>query len=140
MAKTVLIIDDDDDDRALFFDAVMEIDPTIGCLSAKNGQEALQFLKNESTTLPDYIFLDLNMPRLDGIQCLTEIKKIPKLIGIPVIIYSTTKRLEDIETTQRLGAAYFVTKPTIFNEICEAIIFVLNHKWEKNTTVPYQLL
>jgi CheY-like chemotaxis protein len=130
--RVVLLIDDDDDDIALFFDAIREIDETIKCISASNGHDALKLLKNDLITLPDYIFLDLNMPRLNGKQCLSEIKKNSRLEHIPVIIYSTSKRPEDIEETRKLGALHFITKPTLFNEICTALLAVLYPENEKN--------
>jgi CheY-like chemotaxis protein len=123
--KIVLIIDDDEDDRSLFFDAVKEIDPRVKCISALDGRDALVLLRNKDITLPDYIFLDLNMPRLNGKQCLIELKKDPRLSKIPVIIYSTSKRIEDIQETKKLGAENFITKPTLFREICNAIRSVI---------------
>jgi CheY-like chemotaxis protein len=126
--RTILIIDDDDDDRALFADAMREIDGSITCISAIDGHDALKFLKNEANSLPDYIFLDLNMPRLNGKQCLAEIKKNSRLRNIPVIIYSTSGRPEDMEETKKLGAMQFITKPTLFDEIIDAIVSVLNPK------------
>jgi len=123
--KIVLIIDDDEDDRALFFDAVKTIDPDIICFSARNGQEGLEFLNNKKFRLPDYIFLDLNMPRIDGRQCLAMIKKDKRLSDIPIIIYSTSNRPEDIAECRRLGAVRFITKPTLYSEICKGIASVL---------------
>jgi len=126
--RIILIVDDDDDDRALFSDAVKEVDENIKCISASDGHHALNLLRNETLALPDYIFLDLNMPRLSGKQCLAEIKKNSRLVNIPVIIYSTTRRPEDVEETKKLGALHFITKPTLFNEICNAITSVMNLK------------
>lgn len=134
--KIVLIIDDDDDDRSLFSDALGEVSSTVKCVSVSDGQEGLEILRDARQALPDLIFLDLNMPRLNGKQCLAEIKKIPELAHIPVIMYSTTKRIEDVEETQKLGAAYFLTKPALFNDICHAIKMLLDIKWEKNA--PYR--
>jgi CheY-like chemotaxis protein len=129
--KTILIIDDDDDDddRELFSDAINEVDSAIQYVAVKNGEEALTLLKDKNTALPDYIFLDLNMPRMNGKQCLAEIKKDERLRFIPVIIYSTTRRPKDEEEMKQLGAAYFLTKPALFNDICKAIVFVLGQKW-----------
>jgi len=137
--KIVLIIDDDDDDRSLFSDALGEVSSAVKCLSIGDGHEGLAMLRNETEDLPDLIFLDLNMPRLNGKQCLEEIKKIPKLSHIPVIMYSTTKRWEDVEETQKLGAAYFLTKPALFNEICNAIKMLLEVKWEKNAPLSVKV-
>ena len=71
----VLIVDDDEDDRDLFCIAVHELEPKINCILARNGEEALQGLQLEKFPKPDVIFLDLNMPRLNGIQFLRELKK-----------------------------------------------------------------
>ena len=77
--QTIMIVDDDDDDRQLFCEAVSEIDIGIKCVDAENGELALKYLQDERYTLPDFIFLDLNMPRLNGKQCLAEIKKLDHL-------------------------------------------------------------
>ena len=135
--KIVLIIDDDDDDRSLFSDALCEVSSSVQCLSVSDGHEGLGLLRNRNNDLPDLIFLDLNMPRLNGKQCLEEIKKLPELAHIPVIMYSTTKRVEDVEETRKLGASYFLTKPAMFKDICNAIKMLLEKKWE--LTVPLVL-
>jgi len=123
-AKIILIVDDDEDDRALFRDALKEVDDSIKCLSAVDGEDALKQL-GKRTDLPDYIFLDLNMPRLNGIQCLASIRKDKKLNNIHVIIYSTSQRPEDISEAKKLGASLFVTKPALFKKICKTISSVL---------------
>ena len=71
----ILMVDDDEDDRRLFFEAAKEVSESIHCVSAEDGEKALTMLQSEHGLLPDYIFLDLNMPRLNGRQCLAEIKK-----------------------------------------------------------------
>lgn len=130
--KSILIIDDDEDDRSLFIDAVNEVDSSIKCIAISSGTEALLLLRTENFTLPDFIFLDLNMPCLNGKQYLVQVKKDPRLMHIPVIIYSTTRRDEDVEETKRLGASYFLTKPILFSEICRSIIFVMEKKWRND--------
>jgi CheY-like chemotaxis protein len=131
MAKTILLIDDDEDDRSLFHDALKEIDGSIRCITSVNGQDGLLLLNDTSENLPDFIFLDLNMPCMNGKQCLAEIKKDSRLSNIPVIIYSTTNRPEDEVEMKKLGAACFVTKPALFREICSAIVNILDGKWVK---------
>ena len=71
----VLIVDDDADDRKLFIDAVKEVNRHIECITASDGQQALEVLRKAGSTLPDFIFLDLRMPRYNGKRCLQEIKK-----------------------------------------------------------------
>ena len=71
-----MIIDDDQDDRDFFFEALIEVDRTTDFFAAPNGIEAIKFLKHPDTNPPDLIFLDLNMPLMNGFQCLQEIRKI----------------------------------------------------------------
>ena len=128
----ILMVDDDEDDRRLFFEAAHEVSNSIRCLSAEDGEKALQLLHPGESPLPDYIFLDLNMPRINGKQCLEEIKKTQNLLHIPVIIFTTTRREEDVEETKRLGAVEFLTKPVLFEDICKAISYVISEDWKKN--------
>jgi len=113
-----MIVDDDEDDRELFCEAITEIAGHFKCVDAENGELALIYLNDEKRPLPDYIFLDLNMPRLNGKQCLAEIKKMEHLKSIPVIIYSTSNHQQDREITLQLGATGFLHKPTEFNKLC----------------------
>lgn len=108
--QTVMIVDDDDDDRFCFKEAITEIDPTYRCLEAKDGIEALARLR-VAASLPDCIFMDINMPRMDGHQCLKELKDDAKLKNIPVVIYTTSSYKRDIDLAYRLGAADFLVKP-----------------------------
>ena len=107
---SIMIVDDDADDIELFCETLFDINPGIHCLTAKNGQEALLALKKKDF-LPDLIFMDLNMPRMTGKQCLAEIKKSELLHTIAVIIYTTSKIKDDIQETRQPGAFDFITKP-----------------------------
>ena len=89
------IIDDDADDRNLFIESVKEVDADIECISANNGEQALALLSDPENTLPDFIFLDLRMPRIDGKKCLAEIKKNERLKHIPVFIFTTSRYVEE---------------------------------------------
>src|SRR6188768_3557680 len=99
----ILIVDDDPEDIQLFAEALLEIDESINCVEAYNGLEALKVLKRNSF-LPNYIFLDINMPLMNGRKCLEEIKSNPNYNHIPVIIYSTTTDVKQIEEFRKLGA------------------------------------
>ena len=127
--RTFFIVDDDLDDQELFVEAVSEVDKSIECISVSSCEDALDMLKNNKVPLPDIIFLDLNMPRLNGKQCLSELKRLSHLKHIPVIIYSTSSEKRDIEETSRLGAAHFLTKPSKFKELCTALDFVVSKEW-----------
>jgi len=124
MKKLFLVIDDDSDDREFFQEALSEIDETAQCVHAEDGVDGLHKLRGMDET-PDFIFLDLNMPRMDGWQCLTEIKKDDKLKDIPVIIFSTSSSQRDKDSTYSLGASYFLTKPTDYKKLCTAISFIM---------------
>jgi CheY-like chemotaxis protein len=121
----ILIVDDDADDRDLFCTAMREVDPSLACIHARDGQEALLGLRLKEFPTPHLIFIDLNMPRLNGFQCLKELKKDRALQNIPVAIYTTSKIREHKEECERLGAAHFITKPTRFTELCTVISDVL---------------
>jgi CheY-like chemotaxis protein len=127
--NTYFIVDDDPDDQELFVEALQGLDEACNCVTAFNGQEALQKL-NEIPSSPDFIFLDLNMPRMNGKQFLAEIKKIKTLRDIPVIIYSTSTDKKDILDTIELGAVYFLEKPNRFNDLTKALSNIISRKWQ----------
>jgi len=111
------LADDDEDDRFFFLEALKEIDPGIECMVASNGKDALALLQNDFFSLPDYIFLDLNMPLMDGLKCLEEIKRIPSLSHIPVIIYSTSSEKEVAASCMKAGAYAFFIKPSSSSDL-----------------------
>ena len=131
----LMIIDDDPDDRMFFIEAVKEVDENIECSWAKNGIEALQKLRNEALPLPDYIFLDLRMPGISGKKCLLEIKSDARLKDIPVIIYSTSRELEESEELKESGAVHFISKPSQPEEIYYVVACVLEEQlWQSGRT------
>jgi CheY-like chemotaxis protein len=125
----VLNVDDDQEDRNFFCEALREIDPSITCLIAGSGMEALSLLQNQKT-LPDYIFLDINMPMMDGKQCLKALKSITELQSIPVIMYSTSADTSEIRECYKLGAEDFLIKPHSFEKLVNDLnsIFALSRR------------
>ena len=89
---TVLIVDDDEDDRAVFCEVMLEVYPNARCITAKSGCDALNKLEAEANQNPAVIFLDINMPIMNGKQCLAALKASPATCDIPVVIYTTSKR------------------------------------------------
>lgn len=118
--KICLLIDDDVDDQEIFALAMDKISFPFVCQVANNGFEALQKLGKENV-LPDYIFLDLNMPRMNGKECLRELKKNARFRNIPVVIYSTSSSQSDINDTKKLGAAAFIIKPFSLDALTEKL-------------------
>lgn len=107
--KKIFLVEDDTDDQMFFAEAISEIKNAILFDIANNGKEALDKLKR-SAILPDLIFTDINMPVMDGIECLTEIIKDPQIRNIPVVILSTDKG--KAELARILGAKAFIEKPS----------------------------
>jgi CheY-like chemotaxis protein len=124
----LLLVDDDEDDRDLFCLAIQDLVPSIRISIAVNGEDALKMLSEDKHYRPDFIFLDLNLPRITGKECLAQLKKTDHLRDIPVIIYTTSKLQEDKAETKKLGATHFITKPSKLTELNEALLFVLNNR------------
>lgn len=113
--KNILLIDDDEDDCEIFLVAIERAFGPGNYNTINHAVKALQQL-DENQINPDLIFLDLNMPIMNGIQFLTEIKKREHLKHIPVIIFTTSSQEALINQTMALGAHAFVTKPSDFND------------------------
>ena len=118
--RIVLYVDDDQDDLLFLKDALNSIDPSIQIMEATDGLEALKLLnglKADKKTLPCLNILDLNMPRMDGKECLKAIKQDPTFSHVPVIMYTTSSQSRDIEETMMLGAVCFITKPSSVSDL-----------------------
>ncbi len=130
----ITLADDDEDDRLFFTDAFDELKINTIVNTHKNGRELLAFLNHPETVLPNIIFLDLNMPILNGIDCLKEIKKNEKFNNIAIAIYSTSSSDEDIENTFVLGANIYIKKPSDFNTLKKVLSDVVTINWQYHTS------
>jgi CheY-like chemotaxis protein len=117
-----MIVDDDTDDADFFCEAIAELFPSAECIRYLNGEEALNQLCEKNFRLPDFIFLDLNMPRMVGKTCLRKLKEDKALRDIPVIIYTTSSSIAHKDEIASLGAAHFLTKPASYKKLCSEII------------------
>ena len=113
----ILLADDDEADRLLFTEIFSELKIETIVTTVNNGVELMQRLNEEHTRLPHLLFLDLNMPRKNGIECLKEIRSNEKLKNISIAIYSTSHNQKDIEETFLNGANIYITKPPDFNTL-----------------------
>jgi CheY-like chemotaxis protein len=129
MSLSIMIVDDDIDDIDIFIDAVHQVEASINCSSAQNGLEALKAI-NASHRKPDYVFVDLNMPKLNGKQFIGEIRKDAALNNIKVVIYTTSKLDNDLSETKLLGADEFMTKPTSLDELCQSIARIISMEYK----------
>ena len=116
MYKSLLLVDDDVDDHEIFSTALENVYPLVSLTTSENGVDAFRKL-SEQPSLPEIIFLDINMPVMNGLQFLTEIKKNEDLKKIPVIIYTTTSAPETITLARQLGANHFISKPENFSHL-----------------------
>lgn len=124
MEKTklhLLLADDDIDDCDFFKDAVDEISDTFELTVLNNGVELMTFLVTEPKTHPNLIFLDLNMPKKSGMECITEIKASDHLAHIPIIVYSTSLDHIVVNTLYDMGAHHYIQKPAEFASIKRVI-------------------
>ena len=105
------LVDDDKDDHEFFKYALRKIDPKINCATANNGVEALELMGANESFVPDFIFLDINMPKMNGKECLVHLMKIEKLSLVPIYMYTTSSSEADKTETLQAGATGFITKP-----------------------------
>ena len=119
MVNTVILLADDDaDDVAIFHEALDRVAPRVEFHTAENGFKLFDMLLRHK---PDVIFLDINMPKMDGWECLTKLKNDAVYGSIPVIVYSTSSAKKDIKKAYSLGAFLFITKPEDFAELLKIL-------------------
>lgn len=121
-----LMIDDDREDRDILLNALNVLYPSLPCETAFDGEDALRHLSNRRS-MPDIIFLDLNMPRMNGIECLRAMRSNPSLNHSKIIVFTVSADPKDMETTKSLGANHFVTKPPDYDSLVETLNLVISH-------------
>lgn len=131
----VALVDDDKDDRFLFQEVIEEIKINTNLLLFTNGQEFMDYLTQADIVNLHIVFLDLNMPVKNGIQCLEEIRSNNRFNDISVAIYSTSSSEADIEETFVKGANVYINKPNDFKNLKKTIEQVLRVNWQYNTSV-----
>jgi len=139
---TILVAEDDPDDRLLIDDALSESRLCNKIRFAHDGEELMQYLRNEGkfadeieNPRPGLILLDLNMPKMDGREALSEIKKDADLRRIPVVILTTSKAEEDVLKTYDLGVSSFITKPVSFEDFVD-VMQTIGKYWFKIVHLP----
>ena len=121
------LIDDDIDDQEIFGMALQELDRSIRCIFANDGVLALEKLSMDESFIPDYIFIDFNMPRMNGIKCLEEIKKTPRVKHVPVFLYSTSADPEMMARAKQMGASDFIIKPASISTLSNMLGELFNY-------------
>lgn len=123
MNRKFLLVDDDNDDAFLFCEAISRFEG-VECITAESGLQLFDLLSNHNLNTSDVIFLDINMPMIDGWECLKQLKSNLAYNSIPVIMYSTSAASQDIDMAYNLGAQLFLTKPEDFRELSEILEIV----------------
>lgn len=131
---TIALADDDEDDRLFFKDAFEELKINTVVSTHCDGEELMNYLHDPETVLPNILFLDLNMPRKNGFECLLEIKKVQKFDDIAIAIYSTSSSEEDIENTFVQGANIYIKKPSEFSTLKKILSEVVTLNWQYHTS------
>jgi len=130
----VLLADDDEDDRLIFKDALEEVKMKTKVTIVNDGVQLMDYLLQADSELPGIIFLDLNMPRKGGMECLQDIRNNKNLKNLTIAIYSTSASEEDIEDTFIKGANIYIKKPNDFNALVRILSEVITINWQYHTS------
>lgn len=130
----ICLADDDEDDRLFFTDAFDELKINTKVKTFNDGVELMNYLHNEDSILPNVLFLDLNMPKKNGVECLLEIKQNEKFSDIAIAIYSTSSSEEHIEETFVNGANIYIKKPNDFENLKKILSEVVTMNWQYHTS------
>ena len=130
----IILADDDEDDRLLFTDAFKELRINTKVNTFNDGVELMDYLNSPNAILPNILFLDLNMPKKNGIECLHEIKKIEKFSDIAIAIFSTSSSEEHIQETFVQGANIYIKKPSDYLTLKKVLAEVITINWQYHTS------
>ncbi|MFL5808771.1 MAG: response regulator, partial [Flavisolibacter sp.] len=130
--RSIILAEDDVDDQNIFQIALQEVDPDIKLDFVANGKELTTLLQNFK---PDLLFLDLEMPYKNGLECLLEIRENPVLTNLPVVVFSSTTKPSNIQTAYEIGAHLFFIKPPVYQDYLSSIRAILNLNWKNPQSV-----
>lgn len=133
-ARTIILTDDDEDDRDFFRTAIETTDPDVNLLTFNDGVFLTEYLDQNPDAKPQVIFLDINMPRMNGFECLARLRKKFSPRELPVVMYTTSENDTDLEEATRLGANLYVRKPTDYRKLKTTIHDVLKIDWNLHKT------
>ena len=132
----ILLADDDRDDRFFFKMALDALTTPTRLVAVVDGEKLMEYLAENVHQLPDVLFLDLNMPRKNGFECLSVIKDNADYKALPVIIFSTSYEQEVVNLLYQNGAQYFMRKPAEFSQLKKIIQQTVELITEGNPTKP----
>ena len=130
----ICLADDDEDDRLFFTEAFDELKINTKVQTFNDGVALMDYLNNDDSILPNVLFLDLNMPRKNGVECLLEIKENERFNDIAIAIYSTSSSEEHIEETFINGANIYIKKPNDFEKLKKILSEIVTINWQYHTS------
>lgn len=140
LIKSIILTDDDEDDRDIFRSALHTTHADITLHTFDDGEALRQYICHDKTEMPQLIFLDINMPRLNGFECLTKLRAKYKPHELPVVMYTTSTQKADHEKALRLGANLYAHKPTDYHSLKILITKVLLIDWQDRQTTQDNFL
>ncbi|MBC7947439.1 MAG: response regulator [Chitinophagaceae bacterium] len=135
-SRYILLADDDNDDTSIFQEILEELPFPTQLAVVHNGEQLMEFLYERKEEFPDVLFLDLNMPRKNGFDCLTEIKGDERLKKLPVIIFTTSHEDSVINLLYKTGAQYYIRKPNNVEQLRNLIELALTLTGPRTISQP----
>jgi CheY-like chemotaxis protein len=136
----IILIDDEDEERFFFLAAVKLIQSPVKCRAYQGGREALEALSDPSMLPPHFIFIDMNMPQMDGKECLQKIRLIEGMANIPVVLYSGYPShyiSDNVDKPETPGSTLFLQKQQTIKELTKAVVdIILSHPVHKESINP----
>jgi CheY-like chemotaxis protein len=125
----IFLAEDDMDDVFFFTEALGRICKASTVKVCENGLEMLEALETAKDQLPDVVILDINMPAMDGMECLKQIRSKPYLDHVPIVMLTTTSSRNTVEEAHKAGASLYVKKPVIFEDLEAIIETIIRMNW-----------
>ena len=135
LIQNIILAEDDEDDKYIFADALKEIDEKIKVEYVTDGNKLMNLLQH---FLPDILFLDLDMPHKNGLECVVEIRNNSRVKDLPVVVFSSTTRPANIQTAYEMGAHLFLIKSSNFKDYNEALKTIMRLSWYKPDRIREQ--
>lgn len=124
---SILLVDDDVDDQEIFLLTMQDTGAGVNCEFACDGIQALEKLGGNSYN-PHLIFIDINMPKMNGMELLAELKQNPRLTGTPIYMYSTSDQKEIVTKCMELGASGFMKKSPDIEELRKGFTQLIDNR------------